>query len=120
MQNAALRKAYLFCFSMVFAVLLISGAPRLIASSENEMCNEILYPVQAFICVSPSMDQHSQQTELDASGRVVLRDEKTMFYASTGTLDSCIIHTDANGNVLVNANYMRSVYQVFALGDGFV
>lgn len=121
MQNAAFRKVFLSCFLLVFAVLLISGAPRLIARSCEELCAEIsLPPRQAYLCMYPETQLHRIQSDCEEHSRFAQNDEVALFRASSGMPVTCVSDMDANGNILLDASYMRSVYQVFALGDGFV
>ena len=120
MRNSVLRKAALFSFSLVFALLLVSGAPRLIANSGEDSHAEISVPrVQAYLCGSPDMELHGFQAEPCVNVRYAHPGEAALFSAA-GTPERSTVNADANGNVLMRANYMRSVYQVFALGDGFV
>jgi len=119
-RNSTWRKAILFSFSLVFALLLVSGAPRLIADSCEDSRAEINVPrVQAYLCGSPQTELHGYQAETCVNVRYAHRDEAALFCAA-GTPERSTVNADANGNVLMRANYMRSVYQVFALGDGFV
>jgi len=121
MRNSAWRKAFLFCFLLAFAALLVSGAPRLIADSGEDSHAEISVPrVQAYLCGSSQTELHDSQAEPSMNCRFAHRGEAALFSAAAGTHEKCAVDADANGNVLVRANYMRSVYQVFALGDGFV
>ena len=120
MQNSTWRKTILFSFSLVFALLLVSGAPRLIADSCEDSRAEISVPrVQAYLCGSPDMELHGFQAEPCVNVRYAHPGEAALFSAA-GTPERSTVNADANGNVLMRANYMRSVYQVFALGDGFV
>lgn len=114
------RKLFLLCFVTSFAVLLFSGAPRLIASVQGEHESGDIRPIQAYLCAGANADSQSVQLEGREINRFAMRCDFAVFHADTGVNKADALLVDANGNVLGETSYMRSVYQVFALGDGFV
>lgn len=122
MRSHAWQKAFLLCFSIAFAVLLLSGAPRLIAASgeETDKADIRMRPEQAYLCSGSVMETNTSEAEQIESNRFAQRGDAVQLYAAAGAPEGCTANADANGNVLLRGNYMRSVYQVFALGDGFV
>ena len=120
MRYSEAKKLFLLCFVAVFAVLLFSGAPRLIASDGEEHETINIHTVQAYLCAVTNAESQSSLTEGGEINRFAGRCEFTVFSADSDANVACDLLADANGNVLSETSYMRSVYQVFALGDGFV
>jgi len=119
MKQLTLRSAAFFCFMFLFAVLLVGGWPRLIAQADQAADQAVtmrLVPARidaqrvSFESASGAAVQHSHREKpacdrQDASVR--------------GPQSHAAPCTDTNGNILFSVSYMRSVYQAFALGDGF-
>ena len=117
------REAYslfLAVFLLTFAVLLISGAPRLIASPSDAppAVYAMLYPTE--LCSAPSAPSESGNAEDMQRAGSVRREDVAHISAHASASVQPAPGADANGNVLVCVSYMRSVYHAFALGDGFV
>lgn len=118
MRQSIFQRLFLSGFALAFALLLISGAPRLIASSDVYESAEIrIRPVQAYLC-NPAAQEHAQ-TSRHPESRQESHAAFIVFHAEPDALGASMLYADANGNVISCASYMRSVYQVFALGDGF-
>ena len=120
MRYSEVRKLFLLCFVAAFAVLLFSGAPRLIGSDGVEHEAISVHVVQAYLCAATNAESQSVYAEGGEINRPSGRCNFTVFTADSGVNEACDLLADANGNVLGENSYMRSVYQVFALGDGFV
>ena len=121
MRQSGMQKLMLFCFAMVFAALFVSGAPRLIASGDD-VKHEVGIrngAVQTYWCDMVHSELLDGQSACCGEDRTVLRMAADRFYAHTGVHDCAVLNADANGNLLREVSYMRSVYQAFALGDGF-
>lgn len=118
MRQSIFQRLFLSGFALAFALLLISGAPRLIASSDVYESAEIrIRPVQAYLC-NPAMQEHVQTSQRQESG-AFSHEAAMVFRAEPDAPHAITRDADANGNVISCTSYMRSVYQVFALGDGF-
>ena len=118
MRQSIFQRLFLSGFALAFALLLISGAPRLIASSDVYKNDEIrVRPVQAYLC-NPVAQEHAQTSQHPES-RHESHAAFIAFHAEPDAPGASMLSADANGNVISCASYMRSVYQVFALGDGF-
>lgn len=122
MRSHAWQKVFLLCFSFAFAALLLSGAPRLIATSDEgtNKADVRTRPEQAYLCSGSAAEANASDAERIESNRFAQRNVAVWLYCAMGMHEGCMADADANGNVLMRGNYMRSVYQVFALGDGFV
>lgn len=120
MRYSEVRKLFLLCFVAAFAALLFSGAPRLIGSDGVKHEGIGIRGVQACLCAATNAESQSFCTEGGEINRSSGRCSSLVFTADLGVNEACDLLADANGNVLGENSYMRSVYQVFALGDGFV
>jgi len=119
MKSREFRTLVLAAFMLLFAGLLISGAPRLIACTEEDPVTVCREPVPAILCNESVPSQSAEY------GMAVRRtDAVRRFDAALHSVQPVAglkpqTGADANGNVLCADSYMRSVYQSFALGDGF-
>lgn len=113
MRNQARNALLALCLTL-FACLLLSGSQRLIASGEDRPSSA---PVTTYLCGAPAYAaQADRQDDCRArwEGRAAEAVQALLVCALSG---AC---SDANGNVLTSAvSYLRTVYQAFALGDGF-
>lgn len=118
MKKALWRNVFLTFAVFTFACLLLSGGSRLIAASDDS-----IEPIQlsdswfaaSLTCPAPAYERliaetGTQKNRSASAASVYLIVDKTVPAAP---------QTDANGNVLLQQSYMRTVYQAFALGDGF-
>ena len=113
-------KRFLFGMCMaLFVCLLISGADRLVVQQGTETSPPVFRVVPAYFRCAPMSRAQIGEYELteqrtaDDSALIVQN-------ACTGSSVHEPVFADANGNVLRSLSYMRSVYQSFDLGDGFV
>lgn len=107
----------LSAFAIAFVCVLLSGAGRLVG--REEMPEEAVRPVAVQVCLTVSSGE-SREAGREAEGSDVHRGP----LASVQETPACrapvsASRRDANGNVLRGASYLRTVYQAFALGDGF-
>ena len=119
MKNRSFYSLFLLAFSLCFVCLLISGASRLIASTPEETEYSVYLPRAA--CLG-SMPEGSSQVGMETSYRS-RQDRRVASDRILSNLNADVHmpqRADANGNILGEISYMRSVYHVFALGDGFV
>ena len=109
-------KMFFAAFCLMFCCLLVSGAPRLIASDH---ASDIQLPTgRTYISSAPAHEAEGTSM-LPHSNRVV-RGEASMIYTHDSHPNSSLLcRSDANGNILCAASYMRAVYQAFVLSDGF-
>lgn len=108
-----------FVFSVLaFFFLLLGGGSRLIAAPEEGL--DPILPAQSWFEASISCPPESAVSEVHLPGSQESDDcaERTLICDAKPN-DFSPPQTDANGNILRHASYMRAVYQVFALGDGF-
>ena len=109
----------LLAFSLfVFACLLLGGGSRLIASDEPVAP---ILPADSWLHASLTCPPSTQTNELQQrKTQENTLAVSTVLYLTDETMNPCSPQTDANGNVLrQGSSYMRTVYQAFALGDGF-
>lgn len=115
-----LRKCALIMGIIMFAALFVSGSHRLIGTTSPVAEPIPLRIVNAYLCsaaaASECIEAHRNQHQEHAVKVVPVQMQET-HSAFHGTLSR---HADSNGNILFDVSYMRSVYQSFALGDGFV
>lgn len=107
-----------FAFALLaFFCLLLSGGSRLIASPET-----MEPPMTAPVSVRASLVCAPQgETQILAVWQENHHaQERYTLICCERAVSMVLPVTDANGNVLSHGNYMHSVYQSFALGDGFV
>lgn len=118
MAKKSERSLLLVCMLFVFVCLLLSGGSRLIGSEIQEKPMQLRPPES--ICAELSR-VIAQRIE---SSLVIRREHSAPYIQVTPERqDRMLSHralSDANGNILGSRTYMRSVYQSFALGDGFV
>ena len=107
-------------FLLAFACALICGAPRLIANYQTSPYSGLPEPIGAYLCSSETAAQdaarETAQLRRDNSGE---RLRSVTQYTGPQAKALVFFGCDANGNVLQAVSYMRSVYHVFDLGDGF-
>ena len=106
-------------FLSLFACILLYGAPRMIAGEERTFLPDAARRIDAYI--SSSSAQPEREAAESASGREAFS-KRTYAASACAQLSTCLPvgnAVDSNGNVLHCGTYMRSVYQSFALGDGF-
>ena len=104
---------------LMFGCLFLNGGSRLIAAPQEEAGP--IHLASSWMDASLSCLPSSQVQSLQATGQ---EENKTAaavpVFFEPMVCDAHAPQTDANGNILGTASYMRAVYQVFALGDGFV
>ncbi|MDO5378183.1 MAG: hypothetical protein Q4G52_07610 [Clostridia bacterium] len=101
-----------------FLVLLLSGAERLVARQEDERAVSPPRAVAAFLTGSHADAPGGERGEArTASGERQAR--QTAGLSPARVCVSLLLRRDANGRVLSSRSYLREVYEVFALGDGF-
>lgn len=118
-MNRSLWRRMLLTFAVfMFCCLLVSGGSRLIA-----MPDEAAVPMRAAQSwMNASLRCLPAQSEVVNEPERAQQSRGGLFAAvccEAEGIASCVPQTDANGNVLRQTSYMRAVYQVFALGDGF-
>lgn len=108
-----------FVFAVLaFFFLLLSGGSRLIAAPQDGF--EPILPAQSWLEASISCPPTSAVSEVYLSGSQESDNcAEQALVCDAKPDDFSPPQTDANGNILRHASYMRAVYQVFALGDGF-
>ena len=113
-------RSYVFFFMMfAFVCVLLTGGSRLLggeAEAEQAEMPVSVRLVQAALC-APSSSQ--AQSSLSAV-RTYTPDRQTAVPMEAYSQMERLVLSDANGNVIGHRSYMHEVYQVFALGDGFV
>lgn len=119
LKHQGIRFAFLFTFLLTFAMLLVLGAPRLIASAPEMPSPICEHAMQTYLCAAPIEGGQVSQAEVSVKAHAVFRMDAALVSAHMSAGEQHAPGADANGNVLMAASYMRSVYQVFALGDGF-
>lgn len=105
-------------FVLAFVCVLLSGAGRLVAREEAQQ--EAVCPVAVQVCLN-AVSSAGQEIERRAinGGDAHRRLTASLRAAPMRIAVRSAAHSDANGNVLRGASYLRTVYQAFALGDGF-
>ena len=117
------QKMKSFCFFIcmsLFVCLLISGANRLIVYQDDGLEPLQIRRIPSYLCCAPSgriplgegdggAMSHAEGEKRDAASSEPIR-----------LTTQSAAYSDANGNILRSVSYMRSVYQSFDLGDGFV
>lgn len=117
MVSRAMRALLMAVCATAFVCLLLSGAPRLIASGE-ETADAPAIAVQSAALSAPAREDGP-----DAAGQTQTgagRGERVTEPASLVAPAMPALRRDANGNVLAHESYLRTVYRAFSLGDGFV
>ncbi len=118
MKRALGRDMFLVFAVLAFACLLLGGGSRLIASPEAP--SSPILPREGWLSASLTCPPSAQMQEIEARR---VQEERpisaSILYLHADEIGPCPPQTDANGNILRQASYMRAVYQAFALGDGF-
>ena len=115
-------KGQKFVFALVvlaFCCLLLGGGSRLIASPQDEpalILPSVSWMNASLTCMPATQAQSLQQPQQEEEN--ALGTALVCFAPTQRPMHA--LQTDANGNILGTVSYMRAVYQVFALGDGFV
>lgn len=110
-------------FCLLGALLLVvffGGGRRLIAGGETEAAQRAnpVASLSAALCSSPAQ-QTSSPSPFKAR-RDAENPERICGLSAQAAVVPPLRGVDANGNVLTHRNYLHALYQVFALGDGFV
>ena len=104
------------CFA--FVCLLLGGGSRLIGvQAEEEAMPEQAASLMRAAFVSAPAPQAETGT---AHQREQVAQRHAQAPAPENRILNILAQCDANGNVLESLSYLRTVYQAFALGDGFV
>jgi len=117
-KKALWRNVFLAFTAFTFVCLLLSGSSRLIAGPDDAVEPIRLsdsWFAASLTCPAAAHEQliaenGTQKNRPLSAAAVRLMIDETVPSAP---------QTDANGNVLLQQSYMRTVYQAFALGDGF-
>lgn len=110
-----------FCLlGALLLVVFLGGGRRLIAGGETETAQRVtpVDSLSAALC-SPPAQQTSSPSLLKAR-RDAESPERICGLSAQAAVAQPLRGVDANGNVLTHRNYLHALYQVFALGDGFV
>lgn len=108
----------LSAFVLAFVCVLLSGAGRLVAREEGRQ--EAVHPVAVQVCLTASSGESREAgRQAEDSGDVRRGPLASVQAAPMRRAPVNAARSDANGNVLRGASYLRTVYQAFALGDGF-
>ena len=118
MKKTLWQNLYFAFAVLTFACLLLGGGSRLIAAPEKETA--AFLPAEHWLSASltcpPTVRQYeASEREMQENGQNTV----SFVCFERCETDHIDVQTDANGNVLIASSYMRSVYQAFALGDGF-
>ena len=116
MASRAMRALLMAVCAMAFVCLLLSGAPRLVASDAEAVS-------VSEIGVRAALTAPARQDEPDTAASAqtpVRRGERAVQTVSLCASAAPALRCDANGNVLTRESYLRAVYRAFSLGDGFV
>lgn len=118
MARKSEQTVLLFCMLFAFACLLFGGGWRLVGSEQAEDA----IPVRSCASIRTVLSPINVKAEERASA---MRSESAMqrLRRTPAVFNQVLRHqvqSDSNGNVLTGGTYMRAVYQVFALDDGFV
>lgn len=118
MARKSERSLVFLLLGFAFVCLLLSGGSRLIgAQGEEEPA-----PVQAASLVRAAFV--SAPAPRAETGAAQMREHSVQRHAQTPAPEPPVLSglaaCDANGNVLGSQPYLRTVYQSFVLGDGFV
>lgn len=113
------RRMLLAASLALFACLLLSGAQRLIGCQAQSGQSSAAAPAQAYLCsAAPSYAQSAEEGARGETGEH--RSAFDALPAGSPCAQPRGARADANGNVIASGvSYLRSVYQAFALGDGF-
>lgn len=104
------------CFA--FIALFLSGAERLVAREKDERTVSPPRAVAAFLSEAHANTHSGERGETrEMGGERQTRQASGLSPARVHV--SLLLRSDANGRVLSSRSYLREVYEVFALGDGF-
>lgn len=118
MKSKAGRMIIFTLCCLTFACLFISGAERLIERGEKApRLPEIRHVVTAYLTSSQTHAEHAEhhapgETQAERKSSCTLQEEAQR-------IEHALLRTDANGNILGSRSYIRAVYHVFPLSDGF-
>lgn len=120
MKSAGMRVYSGILILFAFLCLMLAGSQRLIASSNLPKEFPDLSGREAWFCAAPTAEreqQPGQQNDSRTNGEKRMAVSSEQWKQQTEVLSA---RCDANGNVLPGSGrYMKAVYQVFPLGDGF-
>ena len=114
MKGGPGMKLLLALFALAFACVLLSGAGRLLGAQPQPACESL-----------PSLVSLTAPVAREAVESVSAASQESLRRIPEGEAPqeqpACVPRalTDANGNVLRERSYLRTVYSAFALGDGF-
>ena len=119
MKSRSLYTLLLALFLSLFVCILVSGAPRMISSCNRESIPEAARPICAYI--SSTTSAHMEIEAESSVGKSIVSKRVSVVLGDERIKEGGVFldASDSNGNVLCCNTYMRSVYQSFALGDGF-
>ncbi|MBR5224535.1 MAG: hypothetical protein IKV90_02595 [Clostridia bacterium] len=120
MKRNCWRGLYFAMALLAFSCLLLVGGSRLIAVPD-EAASPILPSeswMEASLTCPPPQQSHNMLADREEDGKIRISLQASLEEAGQNLRP--IPETDANGNIIRQASYMRAVYQSFALGDGFV
>ena len=112
------RKLLLVCMLFVFACVILSGGWRLVAIQTPEEPVPVRPYAQIRAVISAAPMQPSQT--VSPVRRETSMQRMHIAPAPENRILNHSVASDSNGNVLASGTYMRAVYQVFTLDDGFV
>lgn len=118
MEKRSGRMLMLLSMVFVFCCLLLSGGSNLIAGSDEENAIPIRSVSAIRAVLSSASAPRMESSCAPRSGETINR-----LHAASAPDRQVLTHrvqSDANGNVIASSSYMRAVYQVFVLDDGFV
>lgn len=119
MKNRGFRSLFWAVCVFVFACLLVSGAPRLVAVGGEELPPVPAAPAQAYLCSAATVVSQPESRESCAAQGISRGECAAVLSPRMTGSETLSPGADSNGNVLQEASYLRSVHQAFALGDGF-
>ena len=120
MKRNCWRGLYFAMALLAFSCLLLAGGSKLIAMPD-EAASPILPSeswMEASLTCPPPQQAHNTLADREDEGS--FRVSVQVSIEDAGQNLRALPETDANGNIIRQACYMRAVYQSFALGDGFV
>lgn len=118
MRTVNWRSVMLCVCILLFSGLLLCGGTRLIGSQQEEAPRDRMVVKAAYLCSAPPQNQETQQG-VQEQPKGERTDAALVAVVSPGN-PSITLKRDANGNVLFHKSYLKTVYQAFSLGDGFV
>ena len=118
MKNRSVRTLLFYASVFVFLCVLLSGGSRLIGHVD-ETTDPQPQRLPGSIPARLTAVQVSSAEEAWPQQNRQPQAKKVMISSSLIQAVNIPVLCDANGNVLGHRSYMREVYQVFSLGDGF-